>query len=184
MQRLLLSFLFLFLLTGCGKSSSLIEERSPTPSEVVPVEETASSSEEEEVPFVEGHEGAIMEGVYDDRMYDGTPSEETTMESTSIDEDLDAVSHVPDTKVAIRTVTVDAKRWEFSPTVITAKAGETIKIVVNNLDTTHNMVIPDLGVSSSSEIVLPNLKKGEYPFTCADFCSKDHPEMAGIVRVE
>lgn len=67
------------------------------------------------------------------------PEEETLPETTAPEEETPEV----------RTVTVSATEFSFSPSEIKASAGETLEIVLTNDGTVgHNFAIPELGVST------------------------------------
>jgi len=72
----------------------------------------------------------------------------------------------------------------INPRTITVKEGEKIKLTINNLDTTHGINIPDLGVSGRNIVEFTADKKGEYTFYCANFCGSGHSAMQGKIIVE
>lgn len=84
----------------------------------------------------------------------------------------------------IREIMIDVKRFEFIPETIKVKQGEIIRIKINNLDTTHGIRIPELGVSGNDVIEFTADKKGTFTFYCNNYCGKNHPNMKGKIIVK
>ncbi|MCF7812799.1 cupredoxin domain-containing protein [Candidatus Gracilibacteria bacterium] len=85
---------------------------------------------------------------------------------------------------SVRTINIDAQRFEFSPNIIRVKKGEKVRLVVNNLDTTHNITIPAFQLGNKSEAIFTADKVGEFEFFCANMCGRGHHEMSGKIIVE
>ena len=83
----------------------------------------------------------------------------------------------------VREITISAKRFEFTPGVIEVGAGEKVKLVVENSDTLHGIVIPELGVKGESEVEF-TAEVGEYDFYCANYCGSEHMTMSGKLIVK
>ncbi|HEY7746635.1 MAG TPA: cupredoxin domain-containing protein [Desulfuromonadales bacterium] len=91
-------------------------------------------------------------------------------------------------------VTVEASSFEFKPNLIHARTGEALLLKVTNVaGRTHNLTVldpqgeslanVDLPAGQTTEIRLPPLAAGAYPF----FCGKPfHPSlgMKGEIRVD
>ena len=90
---------------------------------------------------------------------------------------------------APRVVEVIARRFTYSPDVITAKAGEQIVLEVKSLDFIHGMNFPDFKLRADlmpgrvTRIELPALQAGTYEFLCDNFCGDGHEEMHGKLVV-
>lgn len=85
----------------------------------------------------------------------------------------------------IRTINISANRFIFSPKEIRIKAGEKVKLVVDNIDFEHNIIIPALGIASTNEAIIQPDKIGRYTFFCANFlCGEGHHDMEGFIVVE
>jgi len=84
----------------------------------------------------------------------------------------------------MRHVSIDAEWFEFNPDVIRVKQGEDVMLMINNLDVTHGINIPELGLSGNSMISFTADKKGEFDFYCDNFCGKGHKGMVGKIIVE
>jgi len=90
-----------------------------------------------------------------------------------------------DTSDDIREINVIARRFEFSPSVIRVKQGEKVRINITNVDTLHNIYIPDLNEFSNSDtFILDTSQKGEFAFFCAVYCGFAHAEMNGKIIIE
>ncbi len=88
-------------------------------------------------------------------------------------------------------IKITAKRFEYSPNVITIKAGVPVVLEFTSLDRVHGFTIPDLGgVRATIEpgkvtrvrIIAP--KAGTYEFHCDLFCGEGHEGMTGKLIVE
>ena len=81
-------------------------------------------------------------------------------------------------------ITIEASRFEYSPNVIHVKKGEHVKLVIDNTDTTHGIVIPDLGVSGIDSVEFTVDEAGTYQFRCPTVCGTGHRGMVGTLVVE
>jgi cytochrome c oxidase subunit 2 len=88
-------------------------------------------------------------------------------------------------------IKITAKRFEYSPNVITIKAGVPVILEFTSLDRMHGFTVPDLGgIRATIEpgkvtqvrIVAP--KAGTYEFHCDIFCGDGHEGMTGKIIVE
>jgi cytochrome c oxidase subunit II len=88
-------------------------------------------------------------------------------------------------------IKISAKKFEYSPNVITIKAGVPVILEFTSLDRVHGFTIPELGgVRATIEpekvsrvrIVAP--KAGTYEFHCDLFCGDGHEGMTGKIIVE
>lgn len=84
----------------------------------------------------------------------------------------------------VKHIVIDAKWYEFSPNTIRIKEGDKVMLMINNLDTTHGITIPELGVSGNDVVEFTATKKGEFDFYCNNFCGPDHRDMIGKIIVE
>ncbi len=87
-------------------------------------------------------------------------------------------------------IKITAKRFEYSPNVITIKAGVPVVLEFTSLDRMHGFTVPDLGgIRATIEpgkvtqvrIVAP--KAGTYEFHCDIFCGDGHEGMTGKIIV-
>ena len=79
---------------------------------------------------------------------------------------------------------IDAKWFEFNPEEIRVKLGDQVTININNLDVTHGIVIPELGIKGNEVITFNANKKGEFLFYCNNFCGVGHKDMVGKIIIE
>ena len=90
---------------------------------------------------------------------------------------------------ALRTIEVTARRFTFTPNVITAKAGERVVLEVKSVDFIHGMNFPDFHIRADlipgrvTRIELPAQIAGIYEFLCDNFCGDGHEEMHGKLVV-
>ncbi len=84
----------------------------------------------------------------------------------------------------VREITVDAKMFEFNPSIIKVKEGERVRLKVNSLDVEHSIYIPELDVHIHGEGVFVADKKGTFNFSCHTYCGSGHEAMKGVLIVE
>ena len=89
-----------------------------------------------------------------------------------------------------RKITVVAKKYEFNPSRIELKVGESVEITFESEDTTHGFACKELGVEKvtfkkgePTIVKLTPQKEGTYPFKCAKFCGMGHSGMKGEIVV-
>jgi cytochrome c oxidase subunit 2 len=88
-----------------------------------------------------------------------------------------------------REIAMQARRFEFTPTVVQVAAGESVVLVVRSLDFIHGLSIPDLGVRADlvpgrvTRIELKSLRAGSFDFVCDNFCGDGHERMHGRIVV-
>lgn len=86
-------------------------------------------------------------------------------------------------------IEVTARRFSFTPNLITAKAGEKVVLEVRSVDFAHGMNFPDFNLRFDllpgrvTRIELPAQKAGTYEFLCDNFCGDGHEEMNGKLVV-
>jgi nitrous-oxide reductase len=90
-------------------------------------------------------------------------------------------------------VYMTAQRSHFTPDVIEAKAGDTLRLHITNVeqtpDATHGFAIPAHNIEASidpGEVVnidLPLTRAGTFGMYCSEFCSALHLEMQGWLEV-
>jgi len=83
-----------------------------------------------------------------------------------------------------------AKQFEFQPSTITVKQGDTVKLRITSSDVTHGFAINEFGVNKMIEpgqtanIEFVADKKGTFQFYCSVFCGNGHGTMEGRLIVE
>jgi cytochrome c oxidase subunit II len=109
----------------------------------------------------------------------------TTGESTSTT--LSSTSTT--TQNNVKEVTMTAKKWEFTPSMIEVNKGDTLKLTVTSIDVTHGLSLPAFGINenlvSGENVVIEFVadKTGTFPFTCSVFCGSGHGTMTGEIIV-
>ncbi|OGH64138.1 MAG: hypothetical protein A2821_02530 [Candidatus Magasanikbacteria bacterium RIFCSPHIGHO2_01_FULL_41_23] len=95
-----------------------------------------------------------------------------------------------DLKSAVKSFTLTAKNWEFSPSTISVKKGDTVKLTITSTDVEHGFALPEFNVNKkfkAGETVNVEFvadKSGSFPFTCSVFCGSGHKSMKGTLVVE
>ncbi|MFB9278878.1 cupredoxin domain-containing protein [Cohnella cellulosilytica] len=87
---------------------------------------------------------------------------------------------------AANEVTIKASNWKFEPAEIRVKAGDTLKLTLENTQGAHGIEVSDLNVSlknnETKEIKLD--QPGSYEFHCSIQCGQGHDAMTGFIVVE
>jgi cytochrome c oxidase subunit 2 len=89
-----------------------------------------------------------------------------------------------------RAIVITAKRFEFVPSTITLKKGETVKLVVTSEDVTHGLFIrplkidTDLVPGKTEELTVTPQSAGTFTAICHHFCGAGHGNMKLTVVVE
>jgi cytochrome c oxidase subunit 2 len=84
----------------------------------------------------------------------------------------------------VKEIKIDAERFNFSPDVIELEKGKKVRLVINNQDTLHGIVIPDLGVNGNNNIEFTPNETGTFPFYCSNYCGNGHSGMSGSIIVK
>jgi cytochrome c oxidase subunit 2 len=93
-------------------------------------------------------------------------------------------------QVSAQAIEVHAKRFSFTPSEITVKKGETVKLSLISDDVTHELVIPDLQVKQEVskgkpvEVTFVPNKVGDFKGMCGHFCGSGHASMTFVVHVK
>ena len=86
-------------------------------------------------------------------------------------------------------IQMTAKQFEYSPSTITVKKGDRVKLLITSQDVTHGFSLPDFGVSATIEpgktttVEFTADKAGTFEFRCNVFCGTGHPNMKGTLVV-
>jgi len=88
-----------------------------------------------------------------------------------------------------RTIEIHAHRYAFSPSDITIKKGETVRLKLFSDDVTHSLLIKGLGVDQTiakghpAEVTVTPKQDGDFPGQCGHFCGSGHGKMLMTVHV-
>jgi cytochrome c oxidase subunit 2 len=89
-----------------------------------------------------------------------------------------------------REIAITAKRFEFVPSTITLKKGETVKLVVKSEDVTHGLFIrplkidTDLTPGETQQLTVTPQTAGTFTAICHHFCGAGHGNMKLTFVVE
>jgi cytochrome c oxidase subunit 2 len=89
-----------------------------------------------------------------------------------------------------RAITITAKRFEFVPSTITLKKGETVTLVVTSEDVTHGLFLRPLKIDAeltageTQRITVTPQSAGTFAAICHHFCGSGHGGMKLTVVVE
>jgi cytochrome c oxidase subunit 2 len=89
-----------------------------------------------------------------------------------------------------RVVEITAKRFAFTPSQITLRRGETVKLRIRSEDVTHGLFLRPLGIDAEivpgqvTELVVTPDKAGSFRAICDHFCGAGHGGMKMTVVVE
>lgn len=89
----------------------------------------------------------------------------------------------------LRVVKISAKRFEFTPSEVRVKKGETVVLELTSQDRVHGFNLPafkirkDIVPRDVTRVTLTPDKEGTYPFHCDVFCGDGHEDMTGTLVV-
>ena len=89
-----------------------------------------------------------------------------------------------------RVIKIVAKKFNYTPDLITLKKGDPVTLEFTSLDFIHGFKVPDLGLRVDLPPGRPVLlhltpeKSGRFLFLCDNFCGSGHEEMNGVIVVE
>ena len=89
-----------------------------------------------------------------------------------------------------RTVEITARRFEFVPSTITLKKGETVTLRVKSEDVIHGLFSRDLKIDTdidpdeTQDLTVTPRKAGRFVAICHHFCGAQHGNMKLTVIVE
>lgn len=87
-------------------------------------------------------------------------------------------------------IQMTAKKYEFSPSTITVKKGDQVKLIVTALDHDHGLKLDAFHVNQKLKKGEPTTieftadQAGTFPFECSVFCGMGHKKMKGKLVVE
>ena len=88
-----------------------------------------------------------------------------------------------------RVIAVTARRFEFSPAVITVRRGEAVTLVFTAVDFMHGFSVPGLNLRADllpgqlTRVHLKASRTGRFDFLCDNFCGDGHERMGGQLVV-
>src|SRR5208282_2113480 len=88
-----------------------------------------------------------------------------------------------------RVVEIAVKKFEYIPSEITLKKGETVRLELTSLDRLHGFDLPDLGVrvdvkpDETVTVHVTPTKTGQFVFHCDIFCGDGHEDLQGVITV-
>jgi cytochrome c oxidase subunit II len=173
--------LAVLLLVGAGCTSTAVLDD---------IDVESSSSEmievmiEDENIFIEEGEDPMISDEGDDNVETEVNSEFDV--STNVDSEVQVVEDVASSVVSISMV---ARQFDFEPSSVSVKKGDTVRLTVTSADVAHGISIPAFGVSQHLEAGKTEVIEfvadqiGTFPFTCNVFCGSGHSDMVGSINV-
>ncbi len=128
-------------------------------------------------------EGAMMDDSSSSKEADGTGAMMKEESSTGATASADAMGEA-------RVIEMSVTDWSFSPSSVTLKKGEKVTIRLKDVDGTHSLGIPDLGINvainpgETKDIEIPTDKTGAFTFRCLIPCGPGHRDMVGTIVIE
>ena len=89
-----------------------------------------------------------------------------------------------------RVIEITARKYEYSPSTITVKKGEHVKLMITALDHDHGFKLEPFKIDkllrkgSPTTIEFMADKAGTFPFQCSHYCGMGHGKMKGQLVVE
>jgi len=123
-------------------------------------------------------EGLICEGVgnYPDAGGMCVGNEEEFMEAEPMSE--------------VKEFNLTAKQWEFTPSTITVKKGDAVRLIIESIDVAHGFAMAEFNVNkrlnpgATITVEFVADRAGTFPFFCSVLCGSGHSKMKGKLVVE
>jgi cytochrome c oxidase subunit II len=83
-----------------------------------------------------------------------------------------------------------ARKYQFSPTMISVKQGDRVRLIITAIDADHGFKLEAFNIGrtlSKGEPVTIEFtadRTGSFPFECSHFCGLGHRKMKGQLTVE
>jgi len=91
---------------------------------------------------------------------------------------------------SMQTIQIHAKRYQYEPSILTLKRGETVKLLLTSEDRTHCFMVKPLGDDTdiepgkTTEITIRPEKAGTYTTICDHYCGLGHNGMKMKIVVQ
>jgi cytochrome c oxidase subunit 2 len=88
-----------------------------------------------------------------------------------------------------RVVRISAKRFEFTPSEVRIRKGESVVLELTSQDRVHGFNLPafkirkDIVSKEVTRVALTPNSEGTFPFHCDVFCGDGHEDMTGVLVV-
>lgn len=88
-----------------------------------------------------------------------------------------------------RVIEITARRFEFSPSLITLDRGQPVTLRVRSLDVTHGLFLRPLGIDATLEpgkvveLTVTPANPGRFTAICDHFCGAGHGNMKLTIEV-
>jgi cytochrome c oxidase subunit II len=95
----------------------------------------------------------------------------------------------PSARAQQRTIEIHAHRFEFVPSEITVKKGETVTLSLISDDVTHSLFIEALGINATiakghpAQVQITPQQAGDFNGRCGRFCGSGHGKMTFVLHV-
>ncbi len=92
-------------------------------------------------------------------------------------------------EMKVPVITIHARRYLFSPSTITLKQGQKVRLVFISDDVAHGVVVEGLGIdlniekSHSNQATITPLEVGDFEGKCSRYCGAGHNIMTFVVHV-
>lgn len=89
----------------------------------------------------------------------------------------------------VRTIAIQAKKFEFEPAEITLKKDQPVKLELTSDDVEHSLVVPGLGIhgmmkkGETTDVMVTPKETGDFKGKCGKFCGMGHGKMHFVVHV-
>ena len=150
------------------------------------VEEDTDSSED-----MSTEENDVMTGDSSDEDVAAEDEDSSNEDSEEKETESPAPPQVtPPAKSEVKSFSMTAKQFEFTPSTITVNEGDTVRLNITSTDVTHGFALPEFGVNkvlppnSQTTVEFVASKKGTFGFFCSVSCGSGHTHMEGTVVVK
>lgn len=95
----------------------------------------------------------------------------------------------PSSSASVRTIQIQAKKFQFEPAEITLKKDQPVKLELTSDDVEHSLVVPELGIhgimkkGKTTDVMVTPKETGDFKGKCGKFCGLGHGKMHFVVHV-
>jgi len=168
-----------------GFDTTAVMEETNTPEETA--EQVAEVNEEVSEAMGETPVEEVPETTEETQMEETTEPTEEVIEPTETTEVEEPVVEEPTNSVVANVeLSLDAKRWLFTPDTLTVNKGDKVSLTINPTDLSFTFAIPGLGVEQEvtglTTLEFTAEEAGSFDFTCSS--CEDWRGMDGVLTVE
>lgn len=136
------------------------------------------------------HSSAMMQSSSAKKMEESSKMEGGMMEGNDMMGGSSAMMEKSTMAKEPRIIRIEAGNWAFTPSSITVKKGEKVKLQIAGVSGRHGFALSDFGINVSVDagqtvlVDLPTETAGTFNFRCSIPCGPGHRDMTGTIVIQ